>query len=241
MDDTQDGTRLAKALAWSVHLLTASGLVFCLLAVQATYASQWRSALAWLLVSVMVDAVDGTLARLARVKQITPGFDGALLDNLVDFTNYVIVPALIIHRADLMPDELSFIIACAICVVSAYQFCQRDAKTPDHYFKGFPCYWNVLALYLLSMRLDPAANLMIAAVLMLLVFLPIRYLYPSRTVLYRKATLPLTAVWAAMAICILWQLPDPHPLLVWSSLLYVIYYFCMSVYLTLRPGTSIKT
>ena len=230
--ESRESSGVRQALAWGVHLLTASGVVCCLLALEATFASQWRSALAWLLVAVIIDAVDGTLARLVEVKKVLPHFDGALLDNLIDFANYVIVPALIVHRAQLLPANVSFCMACAVCLASTYQFCQNDAKTPDHFFKGFPSYWNVTALYLLSMGLSPLVNLTIMAGLVLMVFVPIKYIYVTRTKACRTITLPLTALWAVMATCILWQLPDPHRWLVWTSLLYVAYYFGMSLYLT---------
>ena len=228
-------SRLQRARAWSVHLLTASGVFCCLLALEATYASEWRAALAWLLLAVIIDAVDGTFARYFRVKAVLPNFDGALLDNLVDFINYVIVPALIIHRAQLVPAKCSFAIACAICLASAYQFCQGDAKTADNYFKGFPSYWNVTALYLLSAGFDRIANLIIIAALIIMVFVPIKYIYVTRTKEYQTITWPLTIGWAVLAIIILWQLPQPNPLLVGISSLYFVYYFLMSLYLTIRP------
>ncbi len=229
-------SRLQRASAWSVHLLTASGVFCCLLALEATYASEWRAALAWLLLAVIIDAVDGTFARYFRVKTVLPNFDGALLDNLVDFINYVIVPALIIHRAQLVPAQCSFAIACAICLASAYQFCQGDAKTADNYFKGFPSYWNVTALYLLSAGFDRIANLIIIVALIAMVFVPIKYIYVTRTKAYQTITWPLTISWAVLAIIILWQLPNPNPWLVGISSLYFVYYFLMSVYLTIRPS-----
>jgi phosphatidylcholine synthase len=219
-------------------LLTASGVVCCLLALEATYASQWRAALAWLLLAVVIDAVDGTFARTFNVKGVLPHFDGALLDNLIDFVNYVIVPALIIHRAQLVPTHYSFAIACAICLASAYQFCQSDAKTPDNYFTGFPSYWNVTALYLLSAGFERSANLAILVALVAMVFVPIKYIYVTRTKEYHTITWPLTISWAALAIVILWQLPSPNPLLVGISSLYFVYYFLMSLYLTMRPRLS---
>ncbi len=223
-----------RSAAWMVHLFTASGVVFCLLALDATFASDWRMALTWLVVAVAIDAVDGTLARMARVKEAVPDFDGTLLDNMIDFISYVIVPALIIHRAELLPPSTSFVAACAICVASTFQFCQDDAKTPDHFFKGFPSYWNITALYLLAMGLSPAVNLCIIISLVLLVFVPVKYIYVNRTRPFRRITLPLTIVWSIMALGILWRLPDPSPLLVWTSLLYVVYYVAMSVVLTLQ-------
>ncbi len=235
--DSLEVGKLRRALAWSVHVFTASGVVCCLLAVEATYAAQWRAAFAWLVVAVLIDAVDGTLARKVKVKAVLPDFDGTLLDNLIDFTNYVIVPALIIHRAQLLPASVSLWVACMICLASAYQFCQRDAKTPDHYFTGFPSYWNIAALYLLSMGLSRPLNLAIIIALVLLVFVPIKYIYVTRTKPYQMITWPLTLIWAVMAIVMLWQLPTPNIVLVWVSQLYVAYYVCMSLYLTLRTGS----
>lgn len=223
-----------RLAAWSVHLLTASGAVFCLLALDATYASDWRRALFWLVIAVAVDAVDGTLARMARVKDVVPTFDGTTLDNMIDFVSYVIVPAMIIHRSGVLPAEASFASVCAICLGSTFQFCQGDAKTPDHYFTGFPSYWNITAMYLLAMKLSPEMNLAIVITLVLLVFVPVKYIYVNRTRPFRRITLPLTVVWSLMGLAILWQLPDPQPWLVWTSLIYVAYYAAMSVYLTLR-------
>lgn len=222
-----------RTLAWGVHLFTASGVVCCLLAIEAGLRSDWRQAFAWLLVGVLIDAVDGALARRVRVKEALPNVDGSLLDNLLDYVSYVIVPALFLHWAGLLPGRLSFATAAAVCIASAFQFCQADAKTADHYFKGFPSYWNVSVLYLLALRLSPAANFAILVVLIVLVFVPIKYLYPSRTVPLRNGTLALTSLWGVMMIAVVWQLPDPSSWLVCGSLLYVVYYFAASLYLTL--------
>lgn len=224
---------IRRGFAWSVHLFTACGVVCCLLALEATYASRWQLALAWLLLAVVIDGIDGTFARMARVKTVLPNFDGALLDNIIDFANYVIVPALIIHRAELVPASVSLGVASAICLSSCYQFCQSDAKTADHFFKGFPSYWNLVALYLLAMHLSPPANLLIVLTLVVLVFVPIKYIYVSRTPQLRRTSVVLTVVWAAMVIAIWWQLPQPEPLLVWGSMLYFAYYFVASLMLTL--------
>ncbi len=115
---TIEHSGIRRALAWGVHLLTASGVVCCLLALEATYASQWRTALAWLVLAVIIDAIDGTFARLVKVRKVLPDFDGTLLDNLIDFTNYVIVPALIIHRAQLLPAE--YLILDGVCHLSRF-------------------------------------------------------------------------------------------------------------------------
>lgn len=233
-DDGVDYSLLQKILAWGVHLFTASGAVFCLLAMNAGAGQSWREAFAWLTLAVFIDAVDGFLARSARVKKVLPQFDGALLDNLIDYASYVLVPAFLLFRAELLPAAFSFWGAAAIVLASAYQFCQADAKTADHYFKGFPSYWNVTVLYLLALGLDPRANLAIVAVLIILVFVPIRYVYPSRTPQFQTWTLTLGALWALSVIAIVWQLLAPPQWLLGASLLYVAYYFGVSLYLTIN-------
>ncbi len=220
-----------RAAAWGVHLITTSGAVICLLALRAAAVARWQEAFAWLVVAVIIDGIDGALARWVRVKEVLPGFDGALLDNIVDYASYVFVPAYILCRSDLLPPELSLVSAGVVCVASAYQFCRADAKTTDHYFTGFPSYWNVVALYVMALRLDQTVNLVIVAVCIVLVFVPIRYVYPTRTPRFMTLTLVLSAIWAALLIAILWYFPEPSPYLVWPSLAYVAYYVGLSLYL----------
>ena len=233
--DNGKGVPVPMLLAWGTHLFTASGAIWCLLAIKASIEDRWTEAFAWLVLAVFVDSVDGALARWMGVKDVLPKFDGTLLDNLIDYVSYVIVPAFFLDRAPLLPAPFSFPAASGIALASAYQFCQTGAKTPDHYFKGFPSYWNVTVLYLLALKFDPWINLVIIATLTVLIFVPIKYLYPSRTPRFRKLTVTLTSLWGVMALVIIWQLPDPEPWLTWSSLAYVVYYFAMSLVLTLEP------
>ncbi len=220
--------------AWCVHALTASGIVWCLLALDAATTARWREALLGLMVAMGVDAGEGTLARLVRVKEVLPGFDGTLLDNLVDYLSYVLVPAFILHHAELLPTQLSMPLSLAICLASVYQFCQEDAKTADHTFTGFPSYWNIAVLYLLALGWSATINAVIIGLLVVLVFVPIKYVYPTRTPHWQKLTLTLTALWAAMALAIIVQLPNPNGWLVWLSLAYVVYYAALSLHLTFR-------
>jgi len=226
---------LQRVLAWGVHLFTASGAVWCLLAIDAGIKDHWREAFFWLALAMLVDSVDGFLARWVRVKEALPHFDGALLDNLIDYANYVIVPAFFLYRAELVAAPFSLGCAAAIVLASAYQFCQSDAKTPDHYFKGFPSYWNVTVLYLLAMRLSPTTNLAIVILLVVLVFVPIKYVYPSRTRHLRALTLVLASLWGIALIGVVWQFPHPSNWLIGVSLLFVAYYFGLSLFLTFRP------
>ena len=188
-------TVTARAFAAGVHLLTASSAIWGLLAIAAIVEGQWRSAFGWMGLSLAIDMVDGSLARLGNVEQVFPDFDGALLDNIVDFLNYVFVPAVFLYHAALLPANQHLIGVVILCLSSSYQFCQKGAKTPDHYFKCFPSYWNVAVFYLFIIGLDVWLNLVVLVLLGIGSFVPIKYVYPSRTRRHRRLTLALTALW----------------------------------------------
>ncbi len=230
-----------KLFAWGVHLFTASGVVWGFLAILAAQRHQWWVLAAWGALSMLVDGFDGILSRKARVKEVVPQIDGALLDNMVDYFTYVIVAAFFLYEAKLVPP--SFLLAAVILMMltSAYQFSQVDAKTDDHYFKGFPSYWNLLVFYMFILQTNPWLNLLTIVIFAVLIFVPILYVYPSRTLKLRRLTLSLTLLWGVVTAAIIYQFPTPHPALVWLSLLYVVYYFGISIYDTLhRKRLGIK-
>ncbi len=236
---------LRKAMAWSVHLFTAMGAVCGLMSIRAVFYADWREAFFWMGVAVFVDGMDGTLARLVRVKEILPDFDGTLLDNVIDYQNYVIVPALLVYwmelvpaRVPLMPIDVSMVVAAMMALSSAFQFCQGDAKTHDHYFKGFPSYWNIVVFYLAILQLDAWLNLAIILTLCIMVFIPLRYIYPTRTRFLQRTTLVATSLWGAVMLAILYLYPDQPWWLVWTSLLFVAYYITASMAINLRRWTQ---
>lgn len=231
--------------AWMVHLLTASGAVFGLLAIRATSEGHFVAALGWMMVTAAIDAVDGALARWRRVKFFLPHFDGALLDNMVDYFTYVIVPAYYLLYTNIVPESLRLPLAVIIILSSAYQFSRDDAKTPDHAFTGFPSYWNVVVFYLFLMEWPGLVNALIVFVCAVGVFIRIRYLYPSRTRFLRPLNLALGFVWAGLSIAALIRYPEGHRLLLLLSLFYLVYYVAISLWLTLRkqspsPGGETK-
>lgn len=211
-------------------MFTATGVLWGFLAIMAIFNEDWIAFFVWMAVSVFVDAFDGLLARRARVKEVVPGFDGALLDNMVDFLNYVVVPAIFIYSYDLMPEKLALLGVSLIMLSSSYQFCQSDAKTDDHYFKGFPSYWNILAFYLFVLNLSAMTNFIIIVTLVVLVFIPIKYVYPTRTVHLQRLTMPLSVLWGIVCVAILVQYPTPSPILIQLSLLFVVYYVSVSLF-----------
>jgi len=222
------------AAAWGVHALTAFGAIAGLLAIVAIADSRWLDAFAWMGLTVLIDGVDGSLARVVRVKRILPGFDGALLDNVVDYFTYVLVPAYFICEADIIQVNWRLPVAAAVTLSSAYQFCQVDAKTADHYFKGWPSYWNITIFYLFVLELDPLLNLLLILGCVVLVFIPIRYLYPSRIERFRVMYLLVTFAWAVTLVLIWFQYPAVHAAVLILSISYVVYYHGASLYATIR-------
>jgi phosphatidylcholine synthase len=222
--------------AWLVHLYTASGLVLALFATRAVIDSNYRAAFFWLWLQVVIDATDGVLARRARVAERIPWFDGSKLDDVVDYLAYVFVPALLVWRAMLVPNSWIMWIAAAILLSSGYGFSRKDAKTADHFFTGFPSYWNIVTFYLLVAGLSSTTNAAILLTLVVLVFIPMRYVYPSRTPVLRLFTNVVAGIWAALMLLMLWQYPAISRTLVWVSLAFPVYYFALSIWLNgIRP------
>jgi len=222
-------------IAWLAHLYTASGAVFAFLAARAVIEFDYRAAFFWLGVQVIVDATDGVLARALRVSDRLPWFNGAKLDDIVDYLTYVFVPALFVWRAILVPEPWTLWVAGAMLMSSAYGFNREDAKTADHYFKGFPSYWNIVVFYLLLLRWPPEINAAILIGLAVMVFVPMKYVYPSRMPVLRWQTNALGAVWGVLIGVMLWQYPAiSRPVLI-ASLLFPIYYFGLSMALQLKP------
>jgi phosphatidylcholine synthase len=212
--------------------------VLAFLATLAVFAGCFRTAFLWLFAAVVVDGTDGWLARRVRVGDRLPQFSGQKLDDVVDYLTFVFVPALLLWQADLLPSHGAISIVAAILLSSAYAFARDDAKTSDHFFTGFPSYWNVLALYLFVGGLSPATNGIILLAFVALVFARIRYIYPTRTRVLRPLTLTLMALWAVAILAIILTLPHPSVALVGLSLLFPAYYTVLSLVLHARRNGS---
>lgn len=240
----QNGTyRFTQYLAaWGVHAFTASAAAFGLLTLAMTYQHQYVMAFWFMVMAVFVDAVDGTLARHVGVKHILPNIDGALLDNIVDYVNYVITPCFFLFvKSDMLPDVLRLPVIVLITITSAYQFCQADAKTPDHFFKGFPCYWNIALFYLFILDTSPNFNAAFMCFLGAMIFVPIKYVYPSRLD-YLTHSKSLKAFMHIASACyglssafLLAHYPDRAPFALYVSLGYVALYLALSIYRTFYP------
>jgi phosphatidylcholine synthase len=226
-------------IAWGVHLYTAVGAVVGLLALEAVSDDRFGTAFAWLVVAFILDCTDGTMARRARVKEVVPEFDGARLDDIVDYLNYVFVPVVLALEAGLLPaGPWGILVAALPLLASGYGFCQASAKTPDHFFTGFPSYWNVVVFYLYILTAPLWFNVAVLVILSALVFVPIRYLYPSRGTRFRKRTYFLALAWGAAVICLVAQFPAPSRALAILSLGFPAYYMLLSLKLHLSTPPS---
>ncbi len=220
--------------AWLVHGYTALGAVVGLFSILAIDEANFRLAFFLMAGAVIIDATDGALARAARVKEVIPWFDGALLDNIVDFLTYVIVPCLFLLRANLLPAQDALWLAALPVLSSAYGFCQRDAKTADHFFLGFPSYWNIVFFYFYALKTALWINAFSIIVLSILVFVPLRFIYPSRAPRFRHLTNILGAFWGAVILYLIVSLPNPPRWLLLVSLMFPAYYTVLSLWLELR-------
>ena len=221
-------------VAWLAHLYTATGLVLGFRALVAIAADDFRAAFLWLFVAAVVDGTDGWLARRLRVEERLPSFSGARLDDIVDYVTYVFVPVYLLYQAGSLPPWSAFPVTSAILLSSAYGFASQQAKTPDHFFTGFPSYWNVVALYLFLARLPGWLNAVILLTLCGLVFWRTVYLYPSRMSTLRTVTLLSAAVWSVLLLWMIWRLPNRSGGLLAVSLLFPLYYVALSIILTRR-------
>ena len=229
------GLSLPIAASWLVHAYTASGVVLAFLTVVAVMEGDTVRGLWLFLAAMVVDGTDGMLARRVQVKRHVPWFDGALLDNIVDYITYAFMPMVLLWSAGYLGEGTSAtVLAVVPLLASAYQFCRVDAKTEDHLFLGFPSYWNIAAFYVVVLDLQPGAVAVLLLVCAALVFVPVGYVYPSRTTTLQATTLVLTCLWLASYAVLLTQLPDPSPLWLAISVAYVAYYVVLSLYLTLR-------
>lgn len=219
--------------AWIAHLYTGSGAVLAFLAAADIFEHDYRTAFFWLYLQVVVDATDGVVARRLRVKDRLPWFNGAKLDDIVDYLCYVFIPALFVWRALLVPDEWALPVAAAMLLSSAYGFNRDDAKTADHFFLGFPSYWNVVVFYLFVARWPAEVNGAILLALAALVFVPIRFLYPSRGSALQVPTLVLGLLWGALMLVMLWQFPAVSSWVFLASLVFPVYYGAASLWLEL--------
>jgi phosphatidylcholine synthase len=231
--DTLTGTvpkeRLLLLCAWGVHLYTALGAAAGLLAIFFAAEGDFRASFSAMGAATFIDSSDGPLARLVNVKMRVPSFDGTLLDNIVDYLTYTVAPVFLMLEAGIVSDGWPGLgLACSVMLASAYGFCRTNAKTDDNYFLGFPNYWNLVAFYLFCLHAPGWFNYGSLILFVVLVFVPIKYIYPNRTPALRPLTISYGIAWAVITIAMLPMLPYVNPVMLWASLSFIAYYLLAS-------------
>ena len=200
-------TKETKAL--SVHLFTATGAVFAMLAMLAAADAKWSLMFLWLIVAFFVDGVDGPLARKYDVKNNAARFDGVLLDLIIDYLTYVFIPAFALFKSGLLPGWTGWIAIIIITFASAMYFCDGNMKTKDNSFHGFPGSWNMVVIVLFALSPNFWFILALISLLAISMFLPVKFVHPVRTVRWRAVTLPMAMAWVVFAGWAAWV--DFHP------------------------------
>ena len=225
----------AHIAAACVHLLTASGAVLGLLALRAAHAGDWQTMFVWLGIALVVDAVDGPIARTLKVNAVLPRFSGERLDLIVDYLTYVAVPAFALSLADLLPETYRLPAAAAVLLSSLFHVADTGSKTGEGYFVGFPAVWNIVLLYLFVLGLPPYAALAVVAVFVLLTFVPVLSVHPFRVARARLLTGLVTLLWTVAAVA---AIANAFPSPLWVQVLLVAsaaYFAGISLHRSLRP------
>lgn len=225
---------LKTAAGWMVHLYTACGVLvnFYSLLHAFIFKADFHlfAMMNWL--SIFIDATDGTLARAIDIKSAVPGYDGALLDNIIDYMTFSVLPSLAIVRFQLVPDTmLQYALSSAILISSAYAFCQTSAKTPEA-FVGFPSYWNIVVFYIYYLEWSTKVTVSVILSCAVLSFIPIHFIYPTKTKAYMQYTLIGAYIWGVLLLfCSIFPRHSLVKPALHFSLIYVFYYTAMSLYL----------
>ena len=197
-----------KAQSWSVHIFTASGAFAGFLSLQAVLNDNVFLAFLWLSVAFFIDGIDGTFARRYEVADSLPEIDGTILDNIVDYLNYVFIPALMVYWFDLVPSQFSLFSVALILIVSCYTFSNTKLKTEDLFFRGFPAVWNIVIFYLFVLDTSQLTNFLAILFFSVMTFVPLKYLHPFRVKEKKVLNLFITAVWGLCCALLLIDLRE---------------------------------
>ncbi len=205
-----------KTQAYLVHLLTASGAVFAMLALLEAVQEDWAMMFVWLIVAFAVDGVDGPLARKTQVKVNAPRIDGELLDLIIDYLTYVFIPAFALFQSGLLPGWTGWFAIIVITFMSAIYFADTRMKTSDYSFSGFPGCWNMVVLVLFAIKPDFWIILVLVVVLAAAMLFPIKFVHPFRTKRWRAVTLPMAFAWTLFGGWAAWVDFDPQSWAHWG-------------------------
>ena len=229
-------TKETKAL--SVHLFTATGAVFAMLAMLAAADAKWSLMFLWLIVAFFVDGVDGPLARKYDVKTNAARFDGVLLDLIIDYLTYVFIPAFALFKSGLLPGWTGWIAIIIITFASAMYFCDGNMKTKDNSFHGFPGCWNMVVIVLFALSPNFWFILALISLLAISMFLPVKFVHPVRTVRWRAVTLPMAMAWVIFAGWAAWVDFHPQSWAHWGLIVTSMYLVTAVFFQQIIPGSK---
>ena len=229
-------TKETKAL--SVHLFTATGAVFAMLAMLAAADAKWSLMFLWLIVAFFVDGVDGPLARKYDVKTNAARFDGVLLDLIIDYLTYVFIPAFALFKSGLLPGWTGWIAIIIITFASAMYFCDGNMKTKDNSFHGFPGCWNMVVIVLFALSPNFWFILALISLLAISMFLPVKFVHPVRTVRWRAVTLPIAMAWVVFAGWAAWVDFHPQSWAHWGLIVTSMYLVTAGLFQQIIPGSK---
>jgi phosphatidylcholine synthase len=215
---------VAETRAFAVHIFTAAGAALALAALLYAVRGQWAAMFLCLGAALVVDGVDGSIARHLKVKELLPRWSGDVLDLVVDFVTYVFVPAYAISAGSLLPDPLALPAGIVIVVTGALYFADRQMKTDDNYFRGFPTLWNAVAFYLFLLKPPPWAAAALIAALALATFLPFKFLHPMRVRRLRALNIAALVAWSGLALVATLRDLDPGPWVTGGLVLIALYF-----------------
>ena len=228
-----------RAKALSVHLFTATGSVFAMLSMLAAVDGQWDVMFLWLVIAFFVDGIDGPLARKYDVGRNAPVFDGVLLDLIIDYLTYVFIPAyaLFVHP-DLLPGWSGWVAILVITFASSLYFADTRMKTADKSFSGFPGCWNMVVLVMFALKPNYWVILAVVAVLTVAMFVPIKFVHPTRTPRWKAVTLPMALAWTGFAAWAAWIDFHPQSWALWGLAITSIYLLCAGAAQQLLHGRN---
>ena len=226
-----DQARVVRA--WLVHLFTASGMLFALLAVIAIFQRDPVAVAVHMLIAMIIDGIDGIFARAWDVKKWAPGIDGRKMDDIIDYVTYTVVPVIFAYQFELFTTPWVWVLGLALI---ASMYCQTNtlAKTEDGFFTGFPSYWNGAIFYIFLMQPAPLLSGLIMIILGILSFVPWKYISFNQTVQFRPLTRVLLVIWLVMIVFLLIDYPNLNQILILTSLFFPVYYLGASFYLTVQ-------
>ncbi len=175
--------------------MTASGAVVGMLALQAIFNDDVRSALIWLVISQILDGLDGPIARKFDVPIHAPRVDGHILDLVVDYVTCVVVPIAFMSHFAMLPAHYETLVAGSIFLFSALWFARTDLETDDHWFNGFPAAWNLVVPTMLLAHATTTQVAVISSILCITQLTNFKMPHIVRSPQFRKITLPFGTIY----------------------------------------------